>query len=164
MANIPPAREGQSRLQRRTAVSAEINPLLRVKKKGRIACGNKTVIISLLRKVFLIDTLIPVEQTELLMAVFGAFDENIKLLENELEVSVISRGQELKISGEPENVGVATRTIGALLAMAGRGEAIGTQTVQYVIGLARENRESEVHTMSRDVLRAPLILCGCVRR
>ena len=29
----PPAREGQSRLQRRTAVSAEINPLLRVKKK-----------------------------------------------------------------------------------------------------------------------------------
>ena len=86
------------------------------------------------------------------MAVFGAFDENIKLLEHELEVSVISRGQELKISGEPENVGVATRTIGALLAMAGRGEAIGTQTVQYVIGLARENRESEVHTMSRDVL------------
>ena len=101
---------------------------------------------------FLIDTLIPVEQTELLMAVFGAFDENIKLLEHELEISVISRGQELKISGEPENVGVATRTIGALLAMAGRGEAIGTQTVQYVIGLARENRESEVHTMSRDVL------------
>ena len=148
----PPAREGQSRLQRRTAVSAEINLLLRVKKKGRIACVNKTVIISLLRKVFLIDTLIPVEQTELLMAVFGAFDENIKLLEHELEVSVISRGQELKISGEPENVGVATRTIGALLAMAGRGEAIGTQTVQYVIGLARENRESEVHTMSRDVL------------
>ena len=141
-----------SRLQRRTAVSAEITPLLRVKKKGRIACGNKTVIISLLRKVFLIDTLIPVEQTELLMAVFGAFDENIKLLEHELEVSVISRGQELKISGEPENVGVATRTVGALLAMAGRGEAIGTQTVQYIIGLARENRESEVHTMSRDVL------------
>ena len=86
------------------------------------------------------------------MAVFGAFDENIKLLEHELEVSVISRGQELKISGEPENVGVATRTVGALLAMAGRGEAIGTQTVQYVIGLAKDGRESEVHTMSRDVL------------
>ena len=86
------------------------------------------------------------------MAVFGAFDENIKLLEHELEVSVISRGQELKISGEPENVGVATRPVGALLAMAGRGEAIGTQTVQYVIGLAKDGRESEVHTMSRDVL------------
>ena len=36
--------------------------------------------------------------------------------------------------------------------MAGRGESIGTQTVQYVIGLAKDGRESEVHTMSRDVL------------
>ena len=98
------------------------------------------------------DTLLPVEQPELLMTVFGAFDENIKLLERELDVSVVSRGQEIKISGEAENVGVATRTLGALLAMAGRGEAVGVQTVQYVIGLAREDRESEVHTMSRDVL------------
>ena len=31
-------------------------------------------------------------------------------------------------------------------------QTAGWQTVQYVIGLARENRESEVHTMSRDVL------------
>ena len=98
------------------------------------------------------DTLLPVEQPELLMTVFGAFDENIKLIERELDVSVVSRGQEIKISGEAENVGVATRTLGALLAMAGRGEAVGVQTVQYVIGLAREDRESEVHTMSRDVL------------
>ena len=98
------------------------------------------------------DTLLPVEQPELLITVFGAFDENIKLRERELDVSVVSRGQEIKISGEAENVGVATRTLGALLAMAGRGEAVGVQTVQYVIGLAREDRESEVHTMSRDVL------------
>ena len=93
-----------------------------------------------------------IEQTELLMAVFGAFDENIKQIERELNVSVISRGTELKITGEDEGVSIAARAITALLAMAGRGESIGTQTVQYVIGLAREDRESEVHTMSRDVL------------
>ena len=86
------------------------------------------------------------------MAVFGAFDENIKLIERELGVSVISRGTELKLTGEAAEVDLAARTIGALLSMAGRGEAIGTQTVQYVIGLARDGRESEVHTMSRDVL------------
>ena len=86
------------------------------------------------------------------MAVFGAFDENIKLIERELGVSVVSRGSELKLSGEDAEVDVAARTIGALTAMAGRGEAISTQTVQYVIGLARDGREAEVHTMSRDVL------------
>ena len=93
-----------------------------------------------------------IEQTELLMAVFGAFDENIKQIERELNVSVISRGTELKITGEDEGVSIAARGITALLAMAGRGESIGTQTVQYVIGLAKDGRESEVHTMSRDVL------------
>ena len=99
-----------------------------------------------------IEQTIQVEQTELLMAVFGAFDENIKLIERELGVSVVSRGTELKISGGEGDVEIAARTIGALTSMAGRGEAISTQTVQYVIGLARDGREAEVHTMSRDVL------------
>ena len=103
-------------------------------------------------KVQTIEKTVQIEQTELLMAIFGAFDENIKLIERELGVSVVSRGSELKISGEDAEADVAARTIGALAAMAGRGEAIGTQTVQYVIGLARDGREAEVHTMSRDVL------------
>lgn len=103
-------------------------------------------------KVQTIEKTIQVERTELLIAVFGAFDENIKLIERELGVSVVSRGGELKISGEEAEVEVAARTVEALTAMAARGEAIGTQTVQYVIGLARDGREAEVHTMSRDVL------------
>ena len=59
-----------------------------------------------------------IEQTELLMAVFGAFDENIKQIERELNVSVISRGTELKITGEDEGVSIAARAITALMAMA----------------------------------------------
>ena len=120
-----------------------------------LACGSQTAGIQPIKnesKVQTIEQTIQVEQTELLMAVFGAFDENIKLIERELGVSVVSRGTELKISGEDAEVDVAARTIGALAAMAGRGEAISTQTVQYVIGLARDGREAEVHTMSRDVL------------
>ena len=99
-----------------------------------------------------IEKTIQVERTELLMSVFGAFDENIKLIERELGVSVISRGTELKVSGETADVETASHTIEALVSMAARGDAIGTQTVQYVIGLARDGREAEVHTMSRDVL------------
>ena len=99
-----------------------------------------------------IEKTIQVERTELLMSVFGAFDENIKLIERELGVSIVSRGTELKISGEAAEVETASHTIEALISMAARGDAIGTQTVQYVIGLARDGREAEVHTMSRDVL------------
>ncbi len=83
---------------------------------------------------------------------FGAFDENIRLIEKELEVSVVSRGTELKITGEDGMVEAAARTVGALIELAAKGEAIGTQTVRYVIGLAREGRENEIGSMGRDVL------------
>ena len=99
-----------------------------------------------------IEKTIQIEQLELMMTVFGAFDENIKQIEQALGVSVVSRGSELKIAGEERDVETAARTIDALTGMARRGEAIGTQTVQYVIGLARDGREGEVQTMSRDVL------------
>ena len=93
------------------------------------------------------------EQASLMISVFGAFDENMKLLERELSVSIVSRGQELKISGEDaQSVAFAERTLAALLEMARRAEPIGTQTVQYVLGLVREGREAEVHTLARDVL------------
>ena len=89
----------------------------------------------------MIETTMQMEQADLMIALFGAFDENVKLIERELGVSVVSRGTELKISGEPEAVGVAERVFAALLEMARCGEPVGTQTVQYVIGLAREGRE-----------------------
>ena len=92
------------------------------------------------------------EKVELMIAVFGAFDENIKLIERELEVGIESRETELKITGAPEAVDLAQRVLTALLEMTRRGEPVGVQTVQYVIGLAREGRESEVHSMGRDVL------------
>ena len=95
---------------------------------------------------------VSIERMEDAIDIFGSFDENIRILEQELGVRVVGRDDQLKITGEDEGVSIAARAITALLAMAGRGESIGTQTVQYVIGLAKDGRESEVHTMSRDVL------------
>lgn len=100
----------------------------------------------------MIEKTMQMEQVDLMIAVFGAFDENIKLIERELGVSIVSRETELKISGEPQAVEIVERVLIALLEMARRGDAVGTQSVQYVIGLAREGREHEVHTMGRDVL------------
>lgn len=100
----------------------------------------------------LIEKIIPIEQAGALISVFGAFDENIRLLERELQVSVVSRGAELKITGEEQNVETAARALSVLTTMAEQGEAIGVQTVQYVLGLAREGREQEVQAMGKDVL------------
>lgn len=38
------------------------------------------------------------------VALFGSFDENIKLIENEYTVNVVGRGSEIKVSGEPPQI------------------------------------------------------------
>ncbi|MGN1014041.1 MAG: PhoH family protein [Butyricicoccus sp.] len=94
-----------------------------------------------------------VEAIELLIGIFGAFDENMKVLEKELDVTVVNRDSELKISGaDAENVSLAQRTIQSLITLASRGESIGTQTVQYVLGLVRDGRENQVTEIGKDVV------------
>ena len=48
---------------------------------------------------------IEAEKIELVINLIGSFDENVRLIEKELDVAIINRGSEIKIGGEPENVG-----------------------------------------------------------
>lgn len=43
---------------------------------------------------------ISVDRLEQAVSLFGSFDENIRLIEREYGVSVISRGSDLKVTGE----------------------------------------------------------------
>ena len=58
---------------------------------------------------------IGIERMEEAINLFGSFDENIRLLESEFQVTVVNRGGELVISGEPENVMLAEKAVQALL-------------------------------------------------
>ena len=58
-----------------------------------------------------------IERMEEAINVFGSFDENIRLIENEVHVAVTNLDGELKVTGEAENVLLATRAIKALLAL-----------------------------------------------
>ena len=55
------------------------------------------------------------------VALFGSFDENIKLIENQYSVNVISRGSDLKITGEADNVAKAVRAVNGLLLLINKG-------------------------------------------
>ena len=100
----------------------------------------------------MIEQIIGIERFDEVIDIFGSFDENMRIVERELDVTVISRGNELKISGNAENVSLAVKTINALLSLSARGESPNSQSVEYVIGLTREGREREVDEVARDVL------------
>ena len=63
----------------------------------------------------MIEQRMSIERMEEAINVFGSFDENIRLLEKELHVTVTNRDGELKVSGEAEEVSLAVRALKALL-------------------------------------------------
>ena len=92
------------------------------------------------------------DRVEDIIAVFGSFDENIKRVEEALNVSVVNRGMDLRVTGNPEDVDKAARALEGLLALAAKGEVIDEQRVRYLITLVQEGNDDYVSQMARDVI------------
>ena len=92
------------------------------------------------------------DRVEDLIAVFGSFDENINRIEQALNVTIVNRGTDLRITGDPEAVDKAARTLEGLLALAAKGEVIDEQRVRYLITLVQEGNDSYVSQMAKDVV------------
>ncbi len=93
---------------------------------------------------------IEIEKMDVMINLFGNFDENIRLIEKNFDVAVINRGSEIKIGGEPENVDKAIRVIQNLVGMVNAGTAIGEQEVRYVISQIEDGNDEELETLGQD--------------
>ncbi len=94
------------------------------------------------------------ESTEQLRAVFGNFDCNVNLIQRAFGVTIFSRGSDVKITGEEENVHKAEKAMQTLAGMHSRGEAIVEQSVRYAIAMVEDGSEGDIAQMSSD--------CVCV--
>src|SRR5574344_1083257 len=98
------------------------------------------------------ERIVNADRVEDLIAVFGSFDENIKRIEQALNVQVVNRGTDLRVSGDEEMVDKAVRTIEGLLTLASKGEVIDEQRVRYLITLVNEGNDQQVAQMTKDVV------------
>ena len=94
------------------------------------------------------EQIIEFEAMEQAVSLFGSFDENVKLIENEYDVSIISRGSELKVVGGEENVDKASKALHSLLTLINKGESLTAQNVRYVLTLVNEGNEDKIASMS----------------
>ena len=100
------------------------------------------------------EKIIMTKSNEATAALFGAFDANVRLIETSFDVRISNRnsdsasGDAISVVGEAENVDNASRTLEYLKRMIGDGEVISRETVEYVIGLAKDGLadEGESHT------------------
>lgn len=97
------------------------------------------------------EQIINVDRMEQAVSLFGSFDENIRQIEREFSVSVVSRGSELKVTGEElENVQKGVRAVNGLLTLINRGEALSDQNVRYVLSLVNDGNEDKLEQMAAD--------------
>ena len=96
--------------------------------------------------------MINIDRLDYAVNLFGSFDENIKILEKELGVSMILRGSELKIWGDEEKVAYATSAVSALLDLATKGETLNEQNIRYAISLSEEGNADKLSKLGGDCI------------
>ena len=90
------------------------------------------------------------EQAE---ALFGSFDENVRLIEKEFGVALVVRDSELKITGDdPEAVDKANRTVQSLLTLIGSGENLTEKNVRYCSRMVGEDSADKAARRAGDVI------------
>ena len=95
---------------------------------------------------------IGIERMEEAIEVFGSFDENIRLLEQEFNVIIVNRDGEIVVSGDVEGALLAEKAVQALLTLAKKGEVITEQHVRYVVGLCRSGQSEKIAELTQDVI------------
>src|SRR5699024_9737924 len=81
---------------------------------------------------------------------FGNNDNYLKLIEQELDVSIITRGGQIQVSGQ--FVDIVQIVLDTLLSVIQRGLIISERDVLYAIKLAREGKIEQFETLFEDVI------------
>lgn len=80
-----------------------------------------------------------------LIALFGSFDSNVKLIESEFRVQVSARGTDLTVSGEnADDVEKCSKVIDLMLRLIGNGNSLDSTAVRCCIDLVNDNKTDEI--------------------
>ncbi len=100
----------------------------------------------------MVEQTVSIERMEHAVSLFGSFDENIKLIEKEFSVSILTRGSEIKIHGDEENTDKSKRVLEKLLYLINKGETLSEQNIRYVISLVKDGNEDKLSSISSDCI------------
>lgn len=89
-------------------------------------------------------------ESEHIQNVFGSFDSNIMMLQNELGVTILTRDGKMKISGDPENARAAEEILTSMREMSERGEVLNEQNVRYIMSMVLDGMGDKISEIGGD--------------
>lgn len=72
------------------------------------------------------------------LSLFGTEDRNLKMMEEKLQLSIVTRGETVNVSGDPEALQLAEIVFMALLKVIRKGASISERDVVYAIELGKK--------------------------
>ena len=85
-----------------------------------------------------------IEDNGIIPELFGNFDENLKIIEDEFDVEILLRGGEIKIIGEELSATLVERLLYKLVDILKREKKLTRQELMYTIQLIYEGKEGKV--------------------
>ncbi|MEW9500465.1 PhoH family protein [Jeotgalibacillus marinus] len=76
---------------------------------------------------------LPLEDPNEAISLFGTSDTHLKTIETELDVAILSRGETIRITGEPEKTKQAQQVLNQLLKVIRKGIQISQRDVMYAL-------------------------------
>lgn len=86
------------------------------------------------------------------MNLFGKYDQNLKMIEENFDVRLVSRGEEIAIVGPPAEVAKVESLFRNLLEVLRAGNYLSPQDLRYAIKLAREGERPDLKTVFADII------------
>ncbi len=108
--------------------------------------------LNLLYEVIKIEQVLNIERSEHVLMLFGNYDKNIRILEEQFQVTIVCRGTEIKITGDSEDVAKAQRALNVLLDMIRRGDTLSEQNIFYVISMVNQGTEDSLSQINRNCI------------
>lgn len=96
------------------------------------------------------EKIIVVENSEYMQKIIGTIDENINYLQSHYNVSIVARGESLKINGNEADVDMCYSSVSILLQHVIDGQNINIQAVRYIASMVDDGKQENITSLSDD--------------
>ena len=96
--------------------------------------------------------IVPIEGMDELMSLFGVFDENLSVVEEETNTRIAANAEGVRIEGARDDVRLTAVVIEKVLEMQRNGEQVNKSRIRYAIDLAKEGNADLIREIMGDVI------------
>ena len=99
-----------------------------------------------------VERTVPIESMDELSGLFGVFDENLRVIEEETDTRIFTDAGGIRVSGTQENVELTENVLTRMLDMQRRGDPINRGKLRYAVELAKEGNADLIDKIMGDVI------------